>query len=138
MHLKFLARGTGSAAARAGASAVGIERREPLVVRATDNARMAGVAARATFPARRRAPVAVGGLASHRRHGFSRRTGSTCSFLGSRAFSAAAPGSHTWPAPGWRPSRVVLVENAAGRPWPIYLYRVPATDEYAPSRIGGS
>ena len=37
------------AAARAGASAVGIERQGPLVVRARDNARMAGVASRATF-----------------------------------------------------------------------------------------
>lgn len=121
------------AAARAGASAVGIERQEPLVLQARDNARMAGVASRATFL---HADVLT--LPSV----VSRATVVTM-FLTPDGLDVLVPWlegvlrrgtrvvSHTWPVPGWRPVRVVLVEDAAGRQWPIYLYRVPAAEAYA-------
>ena len=128
------------AAARAGASAVGIERRESLVLRARDNARMAGVASRAAFlhADALTLPSVV-----------SRATVVTM-FLTPDGLDVLVPWlegvlrrgtrvvSHTWPVPGWRPARVVLVEDAAGRVWPIYLYRVPAADAYAARVHGGS
>jgi len=46
--------------------------------------------------------------------------------------------SHTWPVPGWRPLRAVLVEGADGRTWPVYLYRFSAADEYVRGVHGGS
>ena len=121
------------AAARAGASAVGIERQKPLVLQARDNARMAGVASRATFlhADALTLPSVV-----------SRATVVTM-FLTPDGLDVLVPWlegvlrrgtrvvSHTWPVPGWRPLRVVLVEDAAGQVWPIYLYRVPAADAYA-------
>ena len=128
------------AAARAGASAVGIERQEPLVLQARDNARMAGVASRATFlhADALTLPSVV-----------SRATVVTM-FLTPDGLDVVVPWlegvlrrgtrvvSHTWPVPGWRPVRVVRVEDAAGRLWPIYLYRVPAADAYAARAHGGS
>ncbi len=128
------------AAARAGASAVGIERQEPLVARARDNARMAGVASRATFlhADALTLPSVV-----------SQATVVTM-FLTPDGLDVLVPWldgvlgrgtrvvSHTWPVPGWRPSRVVLVEDAGGRVWPIYLYRVPAADGYAARAHRGS
>ena len=128
------------AAARAGASAVGIARQEPLVVRARDNARMAGVASRATFlhADALTLPSVV-----------SRATVVTM-FLTPGGLDVLVPWlegvlrrgtrvvSHTWPVPGWRPSRVALVEDAGGRTWPIYLYRVPAADAYAARAHRGS
>ena len=128
------------AAARAGASAVGIERQEPLVARARDNARMAGVASRATFlhADALTLPSVV-----------SQATVVTV-FLTPDGLDVLVPWlegvlrggtrvvSHTWPAPGWRPVRVVLVEDAGGRTWPIYLYRVPAADAYAARAHRGS
>ncbi len=128
------------AAARAGASAVGIERREPLVVQARDNAGMAGVGSRATFlhADALTLPSVV-----------SRATVVTM-FLTPDGLDVLVPWlegvlrrgarvvSHTWPVPGWRPVRVVLVEDADGRVWPIYLYRVPAADGYAARAHRGS
>ncbi len=120
------------AAARAGAAAIGIERQEALVARSRDNARMAGVNARATFlhADAMTLPSVV-----------SRATVVTM-FLTPEGFevlvpwleSVLEPGtrvvSHTWPIRGWRPLRVVLVDGAEGRTWPVYLYRFPAADGY--------
>lgn len=120
------------AAARAGATAVGIERQGPLVARSRDNARMAGVTSRATF---------VHADAMTLPSVVSRATVVTM-FLtpdGLRVLvpwleSVLEPGtrvaSHTWPVPGWRPLRVVLVEGGDGRTWPVYVYRFPAADAY--------
>ena len=120
------------AAARAGATAVGIERQGPLVARSRDNARMAGVGARAMF---------VHADAMTLPSVVARATAVTM-FLTPDGFdllvpwleSVIEPGtrvvSHTWPVPGWRPRRVVLVEGADGGTWPVYLYRFPAADAY--------
>ena len=121
------------AAARAGASAVGIERQEPLVVQARDNARMAGVASRASFL--HADALTLPSVVS--------RASVVTMFLTPDGLDVLVPWlegvlrrgtrvlSHTWPVPGWRPVRVVLVEDDGGRVWPIYLYRVPAADAYA-------
>ena len=120
------------AAARVGAAAVGIERQESLVARSRDNARMAGVGARATF---------VHADAMTLPSVVSRATAVTM-FLTPDGLEVLAPWlesvlepgtrvvSHTWPVPGWRPLRAVLVDDAEGGTWPVYLYRFPAADAY--------
>ena len=127
-------------AARAGATAIGVERQGPLVARARDNAGMAGVGGRAAF-----LHADVMTLPSV----VSRATVVTM-FLTPAGFdilipwleSVVRPGtrivSHTWPVPGWRPYRVVLVDDASGRWWPVYLYRAPAADEYVRAAHRGS
>ena len=128
------------AAARAGAAAVGIERQEPLIARSRDNARMAGVASRATF---------VHADAMTLPSVVSRATVVTV-FLTPEGFEVLVPWlesvlepdtrvvSHTWPVPGWRPLRAVLVEGTDGRTWPVYLYRFPAADAYVRGVHGGT
>lgn len=127
-------------AARTGATAIGVERQGPLVAQARDNAGMAGVGGRAVF-----LHADVMTLPSV----VSRATVVTM-FLTPAGFevlipwleSVVRPGtrvvSHTWPVPGWRPYRVVLVDDASGRPWPVYLYRAPAADEYVRAAHRGS
>ena len=127
------------AAARAGASAVGIERQAPLVERSRDNARMAGVAGRAelvhadamTLPSVvARATVVTMFL-----------TPDGLEVLAPWLEGVLRPGtrvvSHTWPIPGWRPSRVVMVDGDDGRAWPIHVYRFPAADPYVRRAHGG-
>ena len=128
------------AAARAGAAAVGVERQGPLVARARDNAAMAGVGGRAAF-----LHADVMTLPSV----VSRATVVTM-FLTPAGFEVLIPWletvvrpgtrivSHTWPVPGWRPRRVVVVDDASGRPWPVYLYRAPAADAYVRAAHRGS
>ncbi len=127
-------------AARAGATAIGVERQERLVARARDNAGMAGVGERAAF-----LHADVMTLPSV----VSRATVVTM-FLPPAGFEVLVPWlepvvrpgtrvvSHTWPVPGWRPHQVVLVDDASGRPWPVYLYRAPAADEYVRAAHQGS
>ncbi len=127
------------AAARAGASAVGIERQARLVERSRDNARMAGVAGRAEFvhADAMTLPSVVAGATV------------VTMFLTPDGLEVLAPWlegvlrpgtrvvSHTWPVPGWRPRRVVMVDGEDGRAWPIYVYRFPAADPYARRAHGG-
>ena len=127
-------------AARAGATAIGVERQGPLVVRARDNAGMAGVGGRAAFL--HADVMTVPSVVS--------RATVVTMFLTPAGFeilipwleSVVRPGtrivSHTWPVPGWRPYRVVLVDDASGRPWPVYLYRAPAADQYVRAAHRGS
>ena len=126
------------AAARAGAAAIGIERQEPLVARSRDNARMAGVSALATFV--HADAMTLPSVVS--------RASAVTMFLTPDGFEVLVPWlesilepgtrvvSHTWPVPGWRPLRVVLVEDSDTRTWPVYLYRFPAADAYVRSAHG--
>ena len=127
------------AAARAGASAIGIERQGRLVERSRDNARMAGVAGRAEFvhADAMTLPSVVAGATV------------VTMFLTPAGFEVLVPWledvlrpgarvvSHTWPIPGWRPSRVVMVDDDAGGAWPIHVYRFPAADPYVRRAHGG-
>ena len=127
------------AAARAGASAIGIERQGRLVERSRDNARMAGVAGRAEFvhADAMTLPSVVAGATV------------VTMFLTPAGFDVLVPWledvlrpgarvvSHTWPIPGWRPSRVVMVDDDAGGAWPIHVYRFPAADPYVRRAHGG-
>ncbi len=121
------------AAARAGAQAVGIERRGDLVRQSRDNARMAGVASRAAF---------VHADALTLPSVVARATVVTV-FLTPQGFEVLVPWleagvlspgdrvvSHTWPVPGWRPEEVLLV-GAGAETRPVYLYRFPAADPHA-------
>ena len=128
------------AAARAGATAIGIERQGLLVERSRDNARMAGVSSRATFV--HADAMTLPSVVS--------RASVVTMFLTPEGFevlvpwleSVLEPGtrvvSHTWPVRGWRPLQVVLVDGAEGRAWPVYLYRFPAADAYVRAVHGGS
>ena len=120
------------AAARAGASAVGIERQQPLVTRSRDNARMAGVSSRTTFL--HADAMTLPSVVSQATVVTTFLTPDGFEVLVPWLESILEPGtrvvSHTWPIPGWRPVRVVLVDDADGRTWPVYLYQFPAADAY--------